>query len=70
MYRPELATLADRERRQTLIAIESLIDFESWARMREYSGLSFEEACAGVDPRRSTACCRRRRFLDAPAGQA
>ena len=45
MYRSELATLADRERRQVLIAIETLIDFESWARMREYKDLSFAEAC-------------------------
>jgi AcrR family transcriptional regulator len=44
MYQPELASLDDTERRQILIAIESLIDFESWARMREYSGLSLEEA--------------------------
>ena len=69
MYRPELATLADRERRQVLIAIETLIDFESWARMREY------KVCRSPKPARcgstrSTACCRRRRFLDAPAGQA
>jgi AcrR family transcriptional regulator len=45
MYRPELATLAERERRQVLIAIEILVDFESWARMREYNGLSVAEAC-------------------------
>jgi hypothetical protein len=44
MYEPELSTLGERERRQTLIAIESLIDFESWARMRDFSGLSVEEA--------------------------
>ena len=44
MYEPELATLDDKERQQTLIAIESLIDFESWARMREFSGMSIEEA--------------------------
>lgn len=44
MYRPELQTLDDTTRQQTLIAIESLIDFESWARMREISGLSVEEA--------------------------
>ena len=44
MYRPELATLGATERQQTLIAIECLIDFESWARMREGSGLSIEEA--------------------------
>jgi AcrR family transcriptional regulator len=44
MYDAELSTLGDTERRQTMIAIESLIDFESWARMREFSGLSIEEA--------------------------
>ena len=44
MYEPELATLDEVAKRQTLIAIESLIDFESWARMREFSGLSVEEA--------------------------
>ncbi len=44
MYEPELAILSEIERRQTLIAIESLIDFESWARMREYNRLSVEEA--------------------------
>jgi len=27
-----------------LIAIESLIDFESWARMRDFGGMSIEEA--------------------------
>ena len=45
MYRPELASLNSRARRHTLIAIETLIDFESWSRMRDYSGLSFDEAC-------------------------
>ncbi len=45
MYRPELRNLAERERRQILIAIEILVDFESWARMREYNGLSVAEAC-------------------------
>jgi AcrR family transcriptional regulator len=44
MYEPELSTLGETERRQTLIAIESLIDFESWARMRELNSLSIEEA--------------------------
>ncbi|MBL6650376.1 MAG: hypothetical protein ISP49_02220 [Reyranella sp.] len=44
MYEPELATLDEMAKRQTLIAIESLIDFESWARMREFSNLSVEEA--------------------------
>ncbi len=45
MYQPELASLDERTRRHTLIAIDTLIDFECWARMREYNGLSFEEAC-------------------------
>ena len=44
MYKPELSTLGETERLQTLIAIESLIDFESWARMREFSGMSIEES--------------------------
>ena len=45
MYQAELSTLEETDRRQTMIAIESLIDFESWARMRDFSGLSVEEAC-------------------------
>lgn len=45
MYRPELDTLSPTERRCTVIAIEALTDVESWARMREMFGLSFEEAC-------------------------
>jgi AcrR family transcriptional regulator len=44
MYQPELATLGETERRQTLIAIECLIDFETWGRMRGNAGLSIEEA--------------------------
>jgi hypothetical protein len=27
-----------------MLALESLLDFESWARMRELYGLSFEQA--------------------------
>ena len=46
MYRVELATLPERERRYMLIALEAITDMESWARMRELYGLSFEEACA------------------------
>jgi AcrR family transcriptional regulator len=46
MFKPELSTLSDPERRQTLIALEAVIAFESWGRMREMFGLSFEEACA------------------------
>ena len=44
-YRPELSTMATTERRQTVLAIDGLIDFESWARMREFFDLSFDEAC-------------------------
>ncbi len=46
MYRPELSTLSEKERRWTLITLEALTDFESWARMRATHGLSVEEACA------------------------
>ncbi|OFW97400.1 MAG: hypothetical protein A3D94_17375 [Alphaproteobacteria bacterium RIFCSPHIGHO2_12_FULL_66_14] len=46
MYRPELSTLGDRERKYLLIALEALTDIESWARMREMHGMSFEESCA------------------------
>jgi AcrR family transcriptional regulator len=45
MYRPELDSVGQVERRRTLIAIEALTDFESWARMREAAGLSIEDAC-------------------------
>ena len=45
MYRPELDSVSQVERRRTLIAIEALTDFESWSRMRKSAGLSFEEAC-------------------------
>lgn len=44
MYSPELSTLEDNERRQMLIAMEALTDVESWARMREFFQLSFDEA--------------------------
>ena len=44
MYRAELATLPDAERKRVLIALEQLTDFESWGRMRERHGLSVEEA--------------------------
>jgi AcrR family transcriptional regulator len=46
MYRSELATLSEQERRYMLIALEAITDIESWARMRELYGLSLEEACA------------------------
>jgi len=44
MYRPELSALDERERRNILIALEALTDFESWARMREDYGLPIEQA--------------------------
>ena len=46
MYRPELSTLPETERKYTLIALEAITDHESWARMREQHGLTFEAACA------------------------
>jgi AcrR family transcriptional regulator len=45
MYARELGTLDDANRKHLLIALEALTDFESWARMRHYYNLSFEEAC-------------------------
>jgi AcrR family transcriptional regulator len=45
MYRPELSTLSERDRKHMLIALEAITDMESWARMRELYGLSLEEAC-------------------------
>lgn len=45
MYAPELEHLPADERRQMVIALEALTDVESWARMREFFGLSFDEAC-------------------------
>lgn len=46
MYQPELEGLSGEERRDLLIALEALVDFESWGRMRELHGLSFDEACS------------------------
>ncbi len=46
MYRPELEGLSAVQRRDLLIALESLVDFESWGRMRELHGLSFDEAAS------------------------
>lgn len=45
MYKPELSSVPETERKQILIALEALTDMESWARMREFHGLTFEEAC-------------------------
>jgi AcrR family transcriptional regulator len=46
MFRAELSTLPESDRKELLIALEALTDIESWARMREAFQLSFEEACA------------------------
>jgi len=46
MYAQEFSVLSDVQRFRLLVVIESLIDFENWARMRTDHGLSFEEACA------------------------
>jgi len=46
MYAPELSTLGERERRHLLIVLEALTDVESWARMREFFDLSYDESCA------------------------
>lgn len=46
MYAPELSTLSDVARKHTLVALEAIVDVESWARMREHFGLSEDEACA------------------------
>ncbi|HYD05805.1 MAG TPA: TetR/AcrR family transcriptional regulator [Reyranella sp.] len=46
MYRPELETLDDRQRRDMLIALEAITEFESWGRMREDNGLTVEQASA------------------------
>jgi len=45
-YMPELGTLPAPQRTELLIALEAVTDIESWARMRELFGLSFEEARA------------------------
>lgn len=44
MYKPELTSLSAGDRRDLLIALEALIDIESWARMREQYGMSYDEA--------------------------
>ena len=46
MYKAELSMLSELHRKEILIALEAVTDMESWARMRELYGLSFEEACA------------------------
>ncbi len=46
MYAPELAALDEAERVATLAALESLIAFESWGRLREHYKLGYDDACA------------------------
>jgi AcrR family transcriptional regulator len=46
MYEPELATLAEPERDQILMALAALISFESWDQLRHSYGLSMEAAQA------------------------
>jgi len=38
--------VSDDTRKKIVLALEALLDFESWARMRELYGLSFDEASA------------------------
>ncbi len=44
MFKPELSAMVDPDRKKTMLALEAITDFESWARMRELYGLSVEEA--------------------------
>ncbi|MDP1966132.1 MAG: TetR/AcrR family transcriptional regulator [Reyranella sp.] len=46
MYAPELSSLSDTARKHTLVALEAIVDVESWARMREHFGLSDDEVSA------------------------
>jgi AcrR family transcriptional regulator len=46
MYAAELATLGAVARKRLLVALEALTDFESWARMRDFYNMSFEDSCA------------------------
>lgn len=70
MYEPELSTLDDLQRRQTVLAIEALIDFESWARMQEIFGLSVLDACSVWRRAIDRLLPPTPRFLDAPAAGA
>ena len=45
MYEPELSALEALERRQVLIVLEALTEVDSWARMRDFFGLSIADAC-------------------------
>ena len=43
MYGPELATMAEAERERLLIALATLISFESWDQLRDCYGFSVEQ---------------------------
>jgi AcrR family transcriptional regulator len=45
MFKPELSTLPEPRRRNIIVALECITDYESWGRMRELHSLSFDEAC-------------------------
>ena len=47
MYAPEIAALAGTERDRTLMALATLISFESWDQLRHAYGLSIDE-CEAV----------------------
>lgn len=53
MYQPELAMLAQTERDQLLIALATLISFESWDQLRHCYGLSVSDGqalwCTAID---------------------
>jgi AcrR family transcriptional regulator len=44
MYQPELSARSEGERREVLIALEALTDFETWGRMRQRHNLSVKAA--------------------------
>lgn len=69
MFRAELSGLSEEERTRRLIALEAILDFESWARMREYYGLSKEEAMA-VWIRAVDSLLPATPAVDAPGGAA
>jgi AcrR family transcriptional regulator len=46
VFKRELSVLPELPRRHIVLAIEALVDFESWGRMRDLYGLSFDEACS------------------------
>ncbi len=45
MYEAELGTLTADQRIAVVAALEAIVDFESWGRLREHYKLSYEAAC-------------------------